>query len=133
MHVDVGLGDEPFKVGNGTHVISFNFRPPSLLVFRAVLFFWAPCSSSRTQLLPPYNLDTMRLLSAFVTLCLAIFVVAIPARDNHKHPKTCKTTNAKLVLPAGQTNLTAPTGDPSFVLLGVGYQNYTCSASGRFT
>lgn len=70
----------------------------------------------------------MKLLSAFLTLCLATFVAAHPGG----HPKTCSTSRAKLVLPDGQTNLTAPTGDPSFVLLGVGYQNYTCGATGKY-
>ncbi|KAF8892210.1 hypothetical protein BD779DRAFT_1511605 [Infundibulicybe gibba] len=30
-------------------------------------------------------------------------------------------------LPANQTQLVAPAGSPSFILLGVGFQNYTCS------
>jgi len=71
------------------------------------------------------------LLSAFVTLFLSIFAAAVPFGDQHR--KTCDTTSAKLVLPDGQTNLTAPTGSPSFVLLGVGYQNYTCSPAGTYT
>ncbi len=79
-----------------------------------------------------------------VTLLLAALAVAIPLpgsevdRPDGSEPlscglKTCSTSQAKLVLPEGQTALTAPTGDPSFVLLGVGFQNYTCSASGNFT
>ena len=69
------------------------------------------------------------LLSAFVVPFLAVFAVAVPA----EHCKICSTCNAKLVLPAGQKNLTAPTGDPSFVLLAIGFQNYTCSAAGTYT
>jgi hypothetical protein len=42
-------------------------------------------------------------------------------------------SDTKLVLPAGQHNLTAPTSDPSFVLLAIGFQNYTCGAAGAYT
>jgi len=78
-------------------------------------------------------------LSAFVTLFLAVLAVAVPTPLLGDYPqlskrhKACSTSQAKLVLPAGQTNLTAPTGDVSFVLLGVGYQNYTCGATGTYT
>jgi hypothetical protein len=41
-------------------------------------------------------------------------------------------SSAKLVLPAGQTNLTAPTAPASYIALGVGTQNYTCSAAGTY-
>ena len=75
------------------------------------------------------------LLSAFVSLFFAIFAVAVPTPEGGKHGenhKTCDIKDLKLVLPEGQTNLTAPTGDPSFVLFGVGYQNYTCGATGTY-
>jgi len=86
-------------------------------------------------------------LLTIVTLLLAAFAVAVPVPGSDVDPndecppepspkcefKTCSTSNAKLVLPEGQTALTPPTGDPSFVLLGVGFQNYTCSASGNYT
>lgn len=76
------------------------------------------------------------LLSTFVTLSLTIFAVAAPSplRElSARACKTCNTSNAKLVLPPNQTNLTAPTGDLSFVLLGVGYQNYTCGTAGTYS
>ncbi|KAF9485450.1 hypothetical protein BDN70DRAFT_588168 [Pholiota conissans] len=38
-----------------------------------------------------------------------------------------------LTVPANQTVLTNPTTPPSFVLLGVGIQNYTCSTTGTYT
>jgi len=79
------------------------------------------------------------LLSTLVIIpLLAVFAFAFPAPElifgrSSEHCTTCSTSNAKLVLPAGQQNLTAPTGDPSFVLLAIGYQNYTCSAQGTYT
>jgi hypothetical protein len=39
----------------------------------------------------------------------------------------------KQTIPAGQTTLTASTDPLSYVLLGVGYQNYTCTDAGTFT
>lgn len=77
-------------------------------------------------------------LSTFVTLLFAVFAVAAPTHHgNHTHKalKTCNTSNATLDLPSGQTNLTAPAGNLnlSFVTLGVGYQNYSCSSTGAYT
>ena len=36
-------------------------------------------------------------------------------------------------LPAHQTQLVAPKGAPSFITLGVGSEDYTCSSSGKYT
>ncbi|KAF9565881.1 hypothetical protein CPC08DRAFT_629174 [Agrocybe pediades] len=44
----------------------------------------------------------------------------------------CDPGAAKLVLPTGQTALTAPTDVISYVLLGVGFQNYTCTDAGTY-
>lgn len=44
----------------------------------------------------------------------------------------CPLTSAKLRVPANQTAVTVPSGSPAFVALGVGVQNYTCSAAGTF-
>jgi len=71
-------------------------------------------------------------LSAFVIFFLAVSAVAIPHPLN-RLCKTCSTSNAQFVPPANQTNLTAPSGDPSFVLLGVGFQNYTCGNTSTYT
>ncbi|KAF9530388.1 hypothetical protein CPB83DRAFT_850831 [Crepidotus variabilis] len=46
---------------------------------------------------------------------------------------TCDTSNAVLTVPPGQTTLPAPSGKPSFVMFGVGTQNYTCGAAGTYT
>ncbi|KDR80769.1 hypothetical protein GALMADRAFT_91393 [Galerina marginata CBS 339.88] len=82
-------------------------------------------------------------MSFFVTLALAASAIAAPGFQGFPAPPaglsipgpgahTCSVSSAKLVLPAGQTALTAPTDPTSFVLLGVGYQNYTCSAAGAY-
>ena len=47
-----------------------------------------------------------------------------------KHTCAIKQT---LTVPTNQTVLTNPTTAASFVLLGVGVQNYTCSAAGTYT
>ncbi|KAJ7728346.1 hypothetical protein B0H16DRAFT_1330987 [Mycena metata] len=57
---------------------------------------------------------------------MALLVAATPAG---LAPDTCSAAAAKMDLPANQTQLVSPTTDPLFVLLGVGVQNYTCSAS----
>ncbi|KAJ7469775.1 hypothetical protein B0H11DRAFT_1653001, partial [Mycena galericulata] len=44
----------------------------------------------------------------------------------------CETSDATMDLPANQTLLVSPTSAPLFVLLGVGIQNYTCSAAGTY-
>jgi len=54
-------------------------------------------------------------------LSAALFVSAAPAG--------CSTAPAEMDLPAGQTQLVEPTTAPLFVALGVGVQNYTCSAA----
>jgi hypothetical protein len=54
--------------------------------------------------------------------------IAIPSPGAH----TCPIV-ANLVVPSDQTVLVAPTAPKSFVAIGVGYQNYTCSAAGTYT
>jgi len=82
--------------------------------------------------------------SFFIMLALAASAIAAPGFSGFPAPPaglskpspgahTCSVVSDKLVLPAGQTVLTAPTDPTSFVLLGVGYQNYTCSAAGTYT
>ncbi|KAF8892212.1 hypothetical protein BD779DRAFT_1386508, partial [Infundibulicybe gibba] len=41
----------------------------------------------------------------------------------------CDVSCAKMVVPAGQTQLVVPEHAPSFVTIGVGVQNYTCDAA----
>ncbi|TCD70716.1 hypothetical protein EIP91_002092 [Steccherinum ochraceum] len=46
----------------------------------------------------------------------------------------CSVAHKQLTVPTGQTQLVVPsTTTPSFVGIGVGVQNYTCSAAGTFT
>jgi hypothetical protein len=45
---------------------------------------------------------------------------------------TCDISST-LVVPSTQTALVPPTSPASFVLLGVGFQNYTCSSAGTYT
>jgi len=45
---------------------------------------------------------------------------------------TCDISST-LVLPSTQTALVPPSSPASFVLLGVGFQNYTCSSAGTYT
>jgi len=40
--------------------------------------------------------------------------------------------SSKLVLPSTQTALVPPSSPAAFVLLGVGFQNYTCTAAGTY-
>ncbi|KAH7921701.1 hypothetical protein BV22DRAFT_1132037 [Leucogyrophana mollusca] len=42
---------------------------------------------------------------------------------------SCNLTEARLQVPANQTQLIAPTVAPAFVALGLGVQNYTCNAT----
>ncbi|KAH7904709.1 hypothetical protein BJ138DRAFT_1166087, partial [Hygrophoropsis aurantiaca] len=42
---------------------------------------------------------------------------------------SCNLTDARLQVPANQTQLIAPTSAPAFVALGLGIQNYTCNAT----
>ncbi|EPQ52251.1 malate dehydrogenase [Gloeophyllum trabeum ATCC 11539] len=45
----------------------------------------------------------------------------------------CDISSATLPLPSNQSQLTPATGAPSFIALGVGVQNYTCSSAGTYT
>lgn len=65
--------------------------------------------------------------SFFVTVMLAMAALAAPLI-----PGSCDISHAQMALPANQTALAQPSGAPSFVLLGVGVQNYTCSAAGTY-
>ncbi|KAJ2930044.1 hypothetical protein H1R20_g7056, partial [Candolleomyces eurysporus] len=58
-----------------------------------------------------------------VVLAASAFAAVVPS---------CSTAKALMKLPAGQTGLAAQTGAPSFALLGVGVQNYTCTDAGTY-
>ncbi|KAJ6461223.1 hypothetical protein C8R47DRAFT_1159599 [Mycena vitilis] len=68
---------------------------------------------------------SFQLLSALSSA--ALLVSAAPAAP--AIGASCPTSGAVMDLPAGQTALVNPTTAPLFVALGVGIQNYTCTAS----
>lgn len=65
---------------------------------------------------------------SLLSLALAVPALAAPAKTSG-----CSIPASVLQVPSGQTLLVAPTVAPSFVALGVGVQNYTCSAAGTYT
>ena len=96
-------------------------------------WFWVVLSFCTLKVILPQINDSMKLLSSFIALFLAISAFAIPSPSLVHYAQLSKrnilynTVKPKLVLPDNQTSLTPPVGDASFVLLGVGYQNYTCA------
>jgi hypothetical protein len=84
--------------------------------------------------------------SFFITLALAASAIAAPQfRSTPAFPQppaglatpsagahTC-TISASITVPSGQTALVEPTDPKSFVAIGVGYQNYTCTAAGTYS
>ncbi|KAI0066824.1 hypothetical protein BV25DRAFT_1848213 [Artomyces pyxidatus] len=65
---------------------------------------------------------------SFLSLLLAVPAFAAPAKLTG-----CSVPASALQLPANQTQLVVPTTAPNYVALGVGVQNYTCSAAGTWT
>jgi hypothetical protein len=64
--------------------------------------------------------------SIFAAVLLAASALAAPLAPS------CSTAKALMTLPAADTKLAKQTGAPSFALLGVGIQNYTCGADGKY-
>jgi len=64
-----------------------------------------------------------------LALCAASAVAAPRSHSSCSVPASALQTD----LPTGQTALVAPSFAPNFVALGVGVQNYSCSAAGTFT
>jgi len=58
---------------------------------------------------------------------------AAPAPGGPASGATCDASSVSLTVPPGQTAVPAPTGKLSFLMLGVGTQNYTCSSAGTYT
>jgi len=75
-----------------------------------------------------------------ITLALAVCAIAAP-QFPPPPPGTGTPSNglltcpisSTLVLPSNQTALATPNSTASFVTLGVGFQNYTCSSAGNYT
>jgi len=72
------------------------------------------------------------LSSTIFTLALSVAsAFAAPAAPAAR--RTCDVSKATISFPAGQTALTEPSATPSFIGIGVGVQNYTCSTAGTYT
>jgi len=69
--------------------------------------------------------------SLLTTLAFAVTALAAP----HYFPpvRSCNISNVQLSLPPNRTAFSMPTSPLSFLLLGVGVQNYTCAAAGTYT
>lgn len=67
--------------------------------------------------------------AALLSLVLSFSALAAPS------PKVsgCDVSNAKIDLPYNQTALAQPKETPSFIGVGIGTQNYTCGANGKYT
>ncbi len=66
-----------------------------------------------------------------LVLSLLPLLLATPGSTTHSRRATVPAS--ALTLPAGQTQLVAPTDAPSFVTLAVGFQNFTCTQKGTWT
>ena len=77
----------------------------------------------------PSHSYSMQFTVPFFVLALASAALGGPIERR----ATCDVSRAKMAVPAKQTQLVAPTAAPSYILLGVGVQNYTCSSAGTYT
>lgn len=66
-----------------------------------------------------------------ITFVLAVTVLAAP--QYFTPVKRCDISNVQLSLPPNRTAFSTPTSPLSSLVLGVGVQNYTCSAAGTYT
>ncbi|KAK0458731.1 uncharacterized protein EV420DRAFT_329033 [Desarmillaria tabescens] len=75
---------------------------------------------------------------AFVLLALSSILpaLAMPSPNIHdfsaRNSGGCDVSRARLVFPNGSA-IASPSGAPSFIGLGIGTQNYTCTADGVYT
>ncbi|KAK0238005.1 hypothetical protein ARMGADRAFT_1021237 [Armillaria gallica] len=70
----------------------------------------------------------------FTTTLIALSLIfpAFGAPYHHQPGNSCDVSQAKLVLPPG-VNLPPPSEPPTYITVGVGTQNYTCSEAGTYT
>ena len=66
-------------------------------------------------------------------LVLSLLPLLLVAAGSAMPSRRATVPASALTLPAGQTQLVAPTDAPSFVTLAVGFQNFTCAPSGNWT
>jgi len=69
----------------------------------------------------------------FTLLLSPVFAAPSFPPPNRGAAVGCSTSSDILSVPSGQSVLVVPSGAPSFIGLGVGVQNYTCSSAGTFT
>ncbi|KAF8811117.1 hypothetical protein BYT27DRAFT_7184495 [Phlegmacium glaucopus] len=70
-------------------------------------------------------------ISLLITLALAATALAAPRHYNAV--QHCDISKVQLSLPPNRTAFSTPTSPLSFLMLGVGVQNYTCSTAGTYT
>ncbi|THH21138.1 hypothetical protein EW146_g347 [Bondarzewia mesenterica] len=79
----------------------------------------------------------MLVLSLLSLVLAAPVTLAVPssssARASSAQILGCRVPASTLQVPSNQTQLVAPTTPPTFVALGVGVQNYTCSNTSTYT
>lgn len=74
------------------------------------------------------------MLSLSLLPLLAVLPVLASPPPHTLVPKSgCDTSRATVDIPAGQSALLTPTLPVSFMAIGVGIQNYTCSSAGTYT
>jgi len=68
----------------------------------------------------------------FFLLVISLAFVASTLAAPSKH-SGCDISGVQLNVPSGQTGLVQPTTPPTYIVLGVGFQNYTCSSAGNYS
>jgi hypothetical protein len=68
------------------------------------------------------------LAGALLSLTLVAFATAIP----NERRASCDVSKAQIDLPTTQPTLVPPTGTPSFIVLSLGTENYTCTSAGTY-
>ncbi|KAJ7789913.1 hypothetical protein B0H14DRAFT_2626610 [Mycena olivaceomarginata] len=63
----------------------------------------------------------------------ALFLVPVALLAAPINPGSCDTSKAVMDLPSGKTALVNPAVPPTYVTLGIGVQNYTCSDTSTYT
>jgi len=72
-------------------------------------------------------------MSTLLLITLVFAVTALAAPQYSTPVRCCDISNVQLSLPSNRTAFSTPTSPLSSLVLGVGVQNYTCSAAGTYT
>lgn len=70
----------------------------------------------------------LHLINIAVAMLAVCLTNALPAEKTG-----CDISSARLHFPEDQTVIADPIGPPLYIALGVGTQNYTCSAAGTYS